>query len=155
MLIHKIFSTSRAQIYSQWSVDNLQTLILSLCTGKYLLKSTISVRRNDAGKLLRGEKASADHELPGRGGGKGAITQVDENAVLARTRSRELWVSHIFADVRTTKSFSLAALFSTRKSCSVTALVRTKQPWLLRTEQKDAFSVLPFSRKLCRYMRAG
>lgn len=55
--------------------------------GKYLLKSTISVRCNDAGdwKLLRGdEKASADHESPGKGGGKGAITQVDENAVLTR-----------------------------------------------------------------------
>lgn len=39
-----------------------------------------------------------------------------------RTCRQELWVSHIFADVRTTKSFSLAALFSTRKSCSVTAL---------------------------------
>lgn len=70
--------------------------------------------------------------------------------------SRELWVSHIFADVRTTKSFSLAALFSTRKSCSVTAFVRTKQPrLLLRTEQKDAFSFLPFSRKLSVDMRAG
>jgi len=66
----------------------------------------------------------------------------------ARTRSRELWVSHIFADVRTTKSFSLAALFSTRKSCSVTALVRTKQPRLLRAEQKDALSFLSFSLKV-------
>lgn len=65
----------------------------------------------------------------------------------ARTRSRELWVSHIFADVRTTKSFSLAALFSTRKSCSVTALVRTKQSRLLRAEQKDVLSFLSFSVK--------
>lgn len=55
---------------------------------------------------------------------EGTITQVDENAALtwAYTRSQEHWVSHIFANVRTTKSFSLAALFSTCKSRSVTAL---------------------------------
>ena len=36
----------------------------------------------------------------------------------------ELRVSHIFADVRRTKSFSLVPLFSTRKSCSVAVLTR-------------------------------
>lgn len=58
-----------------------------------------------------------------------------------RTCSQELWVSHIFADVRTTKSFSLAALFSTRKSCSVTALVRTKQPRLRCVRSKKTRSL--------------
>ena len=71
-------------VYSD-GIGNFETLILLLRTAKYLLKSTISVRCNDAGdwKLLRGdEKASANHESPGRDGGKGAITQVDESAVL-------------------------------------------------------------------------
>lgn len=73
------------------------------------------------------------------------------------TCSQELWVSHIFADVRTTKSFSLAALFSTRKSCSVTALSYETAAAPLRANQKDAFSLslssffspisFPFSRK--------
>lgn len=59
-------------------------------------------------------------------------------AVLTHTRSRELWVSHIFADVQTTKSFSLAALFSTRKSCSVTdsLLVRNDRARLPRELSK-------------------
>lgn len=58
-----------------------------------------------------------------------------------RIRSQELWVSHIFANVRTTKSFSLAALFSTRKSCSVRSLVRTKQPRLRCVRSKKTLSL--------------
>lgn len=40
----------------------------------------------------------------------------------------ELRVSHIFADLPTTKSFSPVPLFSTRKSCSVTVLMRNTPP---------------------------
>lgn len=93
-------------------------------------------------RLLRGnEKASGSWTMRETGKREWLHRWMKARFWPARTRSRELWVSHIFADVRTTKSFSLAALFSTCKSCSVTALVRTKQPWLLRAEQKDTLSL--------------
>lgn len=62
--------------------------------------------------------------VDGRNGeGRRTITQVDESEV-----RRELRVSHIFADLPTTKSFSPVPLFSTRKSCSVTVLMRNTPP---------------------------
>lgn len=63
-----------------------------------------------------------------RGGGGGRLHRWMKARSERAACTPELRVSHIFADLPTTKSFSPVPLFSTRKSCSVTVLMRNTPP---------------------------
>lgn len=134
--------SNRNSYHSLCQIPLLNLIIQESCTDKTMSKAYLMLIGSDKWEIERKKwktKWSTD-ESEGLGydfGGTRKERRLEWSRDAQRERlhrwmkagpcTPELRVSHIFADVRRTKSFSLVPLFSTRKSCSVTVLMRNSR----------------------------